>query len=793
MVTREGHQIITIRIKLWGIVQGVGFRPFVTRLADSLKIKGEVRNLGGLVDIVATSSKANLDTFIYDLRDKKPLPAEVVHIKVEELPFQQFKEFLILNSGEGDDEAAMIPADLSVCSHCLSEMKDENNPRYRHPFISCMECGPRYSIIDRIPYDRDNTAMIDFPMCSFCESEYTDRNDRRYHAQTISCHDCGPYLIYKGTGNKGQGTGAAKQRGGVDSGEEVRDHRSVFYKEEALNEAIKSLKSGGIVSVKGIGGYHLACSPFNADTVNNLRKFKNREEKPFAVMFKDIAEVQKYCIINDSESKLLDSSAKPIVILERKPSDIVEEVYRTSRFMGAFLPSTPVQMLLLEECGPLIMTSANLSDKPIIKDDDEMLKIEDTRLSGVLYNKRDIRVRLDDSVVKVIDDQPQMTRRSKGYTPVPIYIANTSLNKQKMVIAMGGQLKADFCLTKGPFAYVSQYFGDMDNQETLGIYRENIDRMQELFRIQPELAVCDLHPLYISSQFAEEMALPVLKVQHHHAHAASVIAEHGIADPVIAVTFDGTGYGTDGAIWGGEFLVCHGKDYQRTAHLEYVNMIGGDSSMKEGWKSALCYLHAADLASYIKDERYAIIKKALDMGVNTIKSSSMGRLFDAVSSFLGIQHINRYEGECAIMLENAAVEAIRNNERPHPMDFDIKEEQKLIISSGSLFKQLAMGMDQGVSALSLSLGFHKAVAGMILKICIDIRKKQNINKVILSGGVFQNSLLMEECLGLLRNSGFIPYVNTSVPPNDGGICLGQAYIGMKYLEEIREQRVEIRD
>ena len=798
---------VTQRIKLWGIVQGVGFRPFVAKIADRMKMKGEVLNIGGLVEIAVTDTPERITEFVTAIEQEKPVPAEIVHIKITDEEYREFDTFTILKSDDGDDEAAMIPADLAVCPHCLEELYDESNPRYEHPFISCMVCGPRYTVIDRIPYDRHNTTMIDFPMCDFCESEYTELTDRRYHAQTISCHDCGPQLSMD------------------------------------LDQAAELLRDGHVLAFKSMGGYNLICDPLNDDAVAKLREIKKREQKPFAVMFRSIEQVREFCYTTEAEEKLLASSARPILLLEHKPSDSAE--INKSRFIGSFLPSMGAQYLLLDRISPLIVTSANLSSMPIIKDDEEMAELmrREPLISGVISNARRIQVRVDDSVARVIDGQPQMIRRSKGYAPVPLYVSVESASgaaaeggqsggnagtgsgeaadggaaghdlSKLQILATGAQLKNSFALTKGPFVYVSQFFGDMDSLENQAVYEENVDRMADLFRIKPEMVVCDMHPLYYTTEFAKKYAvehggattgaaaieggtdgeLPVLQVQHHHAHVASVMAEHDLQGPVIGVSMDGTGYGTDGAIWGGEFLLCEGGKFERKDHLRYVKMLGGDSSMKEGWKSAVSYLHAwendgygeaakaqaecaaageedvagaagdyqgiaLDLSDIIEfamkreDRKWpgeTLARAALKAGINTITSSSMGRLFDGVSALLGIKDYNDYEGQCAIMLEDAAA-------------FPEKSE-----------------------ANRLAREFHLRVARMILDTCLKIRKETGADQVALTGGVFQNKILMEESLALLREHGFKPYYNISVSPNDGGIALGQAYVAMK-LAEARE-------
>lgn len=752
---------ITEKITLWGIVQGVGFRPFVAKVADRFSMKGEVLNLGGLVEIQVTDTEKHITEFIKELKTNKPAPAEIVHIKREKIDYRDFDGFTIRKSGEGGQEAAMIPADLAVCPDCLREMYNKENRRYMHPFISCMVCGPRYTIIDKIPYDRDNTSMIDFPMCDQCEAEYTSLDDRRFHAQTISCHDCGPQMDFKLNGAENSTKGP-------------------------LEKAAALIKEGRVIAFKSMGGYNLIANPFDEGEVSDLRIIKDREEKPFAIMFRSVEEIRKYCFMNDVEERLITSSARPILLLERKPIEELQDMQprnyselAKSRFVGAFLPSMGAQYIMLDYFGgPLIVTSANFSGMPIIRTEEEMFEFMKNQplINEAFYNERKIRVTVDDSVVRVIDGQPQMIRRSKGYAPVPLYIEGA----EGEIFATGSQLKNLFCLSKGPFAYVSQYFGDMDTVETQEIYKHNVSRMADLFRIEPKQIVCDMHPLYFTTKFAEDYAkehdIPLMKVQHHHAHVASVMAEHNVEGPVIGVSFDGTGYGTDGCIWGGEFLLCEGSRMQRAAHLKYVKMIGGDESMKEGWKSAVSYANAIDngyldnvgdeeltldirdIVDYARDnqifeeENTDVALAAMEHDINTIKSSSMGRLFDAVSAMLGICSYNEYEGECAMLLEDAAAEAMRS---PGYSD-----------------------------AADLALDFHMKVAEMIRTQCVRIWEDCGVKQVILTGGTFQNKILMEKTLELLRGDGFKVYYNVSVSPNDGGIALGQTYIAaMAALEK----------
>ena len=770
------------RIKLWGIVQGVGFRPYVAKTAAQLGMKGQVLNIGGLVEITVTDTPLRITEFIDTLIKNKPVPAEIVHIKRESVSYREFDSFTIIKSGAGDDETAMLPSDLAICPDCLQELYDSENPRYRHPFISCMVCGPRYTIIDRIPYDRENTSMVDFPMCSFCESQYTALNDRRYHAQTISCHECGPQLIWKENQHHAPDSGIDQISGSGDFSSASCKAAHIRRDAAVLDHAAEILRSGGVIAFKSVGGYNLLADPLNDEAVTRLRKIKNREAKPFAVMFRDTDQIKEFCFVNDTEEKLLNSSARPIILLEHR--DLPYDEIRRSRFIGSFLPSFAAQYMLLDRISPLIFTSANLSDMPMIKDESEMeaMMAANPLIDGMIYNTRQIRVRADDSVVRVIDDQPQMIRRSKGYVPVPLYIDSAPSGKT-MIFAAGSQLKNSFALTKGPFTYISQFFGDMDTVENQQLYENNVSRLKELFRVRPEAVVCDMHPLYYTTVFAEKYAaengLPLIKVQHHHAHVASVMAENDLKGKVIGVSFDGTGYGTDGHIWGGEFFLCENGDAKRIAHLKYVDMIGGDASVKDARRSALSYIHAfengympvdltgaesensreiavdiSDIIAYGRERLLSmpdakLVTAALRSGINTVKSSSMGRLFDGVSSLLDIKDHNDYEGQCAIMLEDAAAFA-----QKHP------------------------GADP---ASDLALAFHQSVIDMIIDQCMTIRDESGASQVALTGGTFQNKILMEGVLKKLRSRGFSPYYNISVSPNDGGIALGQAYVAMHRL------------
>jgi hydrogenase maturation protein HypF len=749
-------ELITIR----GIVQGVGFRPTVYRIAQRLGMKGSVRNMGGVVQIAVTDLPAKIDAFIREILAHKPPMSRIDEILRTVIETSDFREFSIGHSTAAEDEISVIPADICICEDCEREFYDPENPRYHHPFISCTNCGPRYTIMESLPYDRDTTTMEEFPMCEFCADEYEDPGTRRYHAQTISCHDCGPQPICHSHDRAKRGASEASETLGIQG-------------EVVIAEAIRLLRAGGVIALKGVGGYYLVCSPFDPGAVAALRRAKHREEKPFAVMYRAVAQIENYCRVSPAENAALTSPKRPIILLEQRPEVaagsplLAENVCGSSRFIGAFLPSFGLQLLLLDAIGPLIMTSANLSDQPIVTDDARMFEMTAavSVIEGVLYHTRRIVASLDDSVLRVIDGTAQLIRRSKGYVPAPILV-RAAAAPPPAVFAAGPHLKSVFALSKGSYAYLSQHLGDIGSIESETVYRETFRRMTEFFGIDPVVVVCDLHPLYFPTRFAEAYAkereargrpIRLIYAQHHHAHTLSVMAEHGLTGSVIGVSFDGTGYGTDGAIWGGEILICEGAEFERFSHLKYVKMLGGDASAREGWKSAASHLAAMDhpptadefeinLSPYaaspcLPEAAFAEAEAALRFGAGCVTSSSMGRLFDAVASLLGVCHENRYEGECASMLENAAVRGASERDR-------------------------------------LAYKFHMDVARAILDQCTKARTLHKINKVCLSGGVFQNRILTEETLRLLRADCFDVYYNIHVPPNDGGIALGQCYLGM---------------
>ena len=740
-------------IRVYGVVQGVGFRPFVARLANEHGVTGFVKNECGNVLIEAVASASVLSGFLNDISERRPaashislIEKDILTINSEDYP----ESFRIISSDSYCGGIVMPSPDIAMCDDCLRELFTPDNPRYQNPFISCTNCGPRFSILHAIPYDRANTTMQIYPMCTFCEDEYADPSNRRFHAQTVCCNDCGPIMEYV-------------------------DREKQYRGPKAMEHAIQALQDGKIVAVKGVGGYHLACSPFDDFALFSLRALKGRDQKPFAVMFQTIEEIQEHCAITPEEEALLTSPARPIVLLRRIKNALSYQVCTTSPYLGAFLPYTPLQHILLEQTGPLVMTSANVSSLPIIKADWEIGRFfkEHPALPGVLLHDRDILRRLDDSVVMVVHGKTHFIRRARGYVPLPI----AAPVKGAELMACGSQEKCTICLQKDGLLYPSSEIGDLDSMEAHRAYRAAATDMRNTLRISPSLAVCDMHPGYESTRYAKTSGLPVLEVQHHYAHIASVMAEHCLDRSIIGVAFDGTGYGTDGTVWGGEFLIASAREFKRVAHLKPVKLLGSDESIRQGWKSAICILHDAGIQS--DDNRASLIVAALQNGINTIRSSSMGRVFDAVSSILGICEEAHYSGQCAIELEYAAMRYRMSGGQSEPLPYNLTEENEaLVVDLAPCIRELYKLHENGSEPQALAARFHATVSRMIADVCTKLRNLYGINEVALSGGVFFNRILLEEAIPLLQREGFAVYTNNSVPAGDGGLSLGQAYIGL---------------
>lgn len=726
---------MTYLITVYGLVQGVGFRPYVKRLADSMSLNGTVRNQGGIVGIQFTGDKSTLEAFTKRLYLSLPEGASIERLETVTLPETEFDGFAIIDSGEEEFcELPFIPADTATCAECERELFDSADRRFLHPFISCALCGPRYSIIDSVPYDRNRTVMHDFAMCKKCAAEYESPSDRRFYAQTLACHACGPGLFFNG--NEGA----------------------------ALDRLTEALANGRIAAIKDIGGYHFACDAQNEEAVRRLRQIKLREAKPFAIMFADEKQLCEYAKVSKEEEALLKSPARPIVLL-KKIKEPAPSVCGGLPTIGAMLPGNPVQLLLMKKYKkPLVMTSGNLSGEPIITDDKTAADICAENDMDLLSHNRRILQPLDDSVARVICGRAQLIRRARGYVPEPVDVPDM---EAESIIAFGGDLKAVFAIADGKRVIMSQHFGDMEDAAVREAYKSALKHMLALYSFTPKKILCDLHPSYFSTEEARgaaaELGLEAPEpVQHHLAHIMSVAAEHGITGDFTGIAMDGTGFGTDGAIWGGEIFTVSGQLAKRRFHLQYTDIAGGDNAARDAKLLLKSYLVGAGLADNERD--CALIKRALENGINTFKTSSMGRLFDAVSAMLGICGYNRYEGECAVRLEAAAASA----KDGFPLHFEIDKE------SGEIkFYRLLADIDgalcSGVPVNEIAGGFHTAVVEMLLEaasICGNSR-------VLVSGGVFMNRLICEELVRRGVAAGFEIFWNEKAPTGDGGVALGQ--------------------
>jgi hydrogenase maturation protein HypF len=748
------------RISVRGVVQGVGFRPFVYRLAQQHDLKGWVRNTSGSVEIEVEGDGEAVDSFLRDLEAEAPPMASIENIEVALYPPKGYTEFRIEPSLSREGQYQLVSPDIATCQDCKQEIFSPNDRRFGYPFTNCTNCGPRFTIIEDIPYDRPKTTMHKFKMCPHCQREYDDPLDRRFHAQPNACPECGPSL------------------------ELVDGEGKPVESQDVIKKASDLLKEGKILAVKGLGGFQLACDATSESAVNTLRARKRRRSKPLAVMISTIEEAEKHCLISGEERKLLESPQAPIVLLRWKQgSNIAKAVAPNLKYLGVMLPYTPLHHLLLKESAlPLVMTSGNLSEEPIAKDNDEVL----TRLKGIadyfLLHNRDIYARYDDSVC-MVEGTPQVIRRARGYAPYPIFLPF----KSKPILACGAELKNTFCLTKDEHAFLSQHIGDMENEETSEHFERTIELYKKLFRVEPEVIACDLHPDYLATKYALETGtkanLKIVPVQHQHAHIVSCLAENKVEGPVIGVALDGTGYGSDGTIWGGEFLLADGKDFKRLGHLEYVPLVGGEAAIRKPYRMALSYLYTLlgedfNLAGLplgrIKPDEIEIIKQQLKRKINSPLTSSAGRLFDAVAALAGVRGEIDYEAQAAIELEMLAPDEISGSES-YPFSIDGKEGIG-VVRLGELWSGLVGDVRNKVPTPVISLKFHHTVAKIITEMCKSIAGETGISEVALSGGVFQDRLLLRLATSALKREGFSVLTHHLVPCNDGGVSLGQAVI-----------------
>ena len=763
------EQPVRQRIQVRGIVQGVGFRPFIYGLAVRLGIVGFVRNDGAGVTIEAEASPALLATFGSTLQREAPPLARILSITTTTIPSRGETTFTIARSDRGL-RSTLIAPDSAPCVDCLRELNDPSDRRYRYPFLNCTNCGPRFTIVDDIPYDRANTTLAPFPMCPACAAEYHDPRNRRFHAQPIACPACGPELAY-------QPRGAATPTATADA---------------ALLAAAADLHSGRIVAVKGLGGYHLACDARNAGAVAALRARKQREAKPFALLVADLVGAEHYCRMSHEEATLLSAPQRPIVLLDRRPErELPASLAPGYTTLGIMLPPTPLHLLLIQACDSvdaapplLVLTSGNLSDEPIAYDDDDALGRLSSIADSFLLHNRAIRTRCDDSLLRLIGPTTQPLRRARGYAPAPISVEQPF---PEPILAYGGQLKSSFCLARGHEAFLSHHIGDLENLETLTAFRESIAHYQRLFAFQPRVVAYDLHPDYLATKEAlAAVGLRQIGVQHHHAHIASVMAEHGLVGPVIGIAADGTGYGLDGAIWGGELLITERHTFTRLGHLAYVPLIGGEQAVRQPWRMAAAYLAhiygpafpellAIPFTQHLDRASWSLLSRMAARGLNSPPTSSMGRLFDAVAALIGLRSHVQYEGQAAVELEALALpDAI-----PYPTALGGTFPWQLDLSP--TFRAIIADLQAGTELAQIAGRFHAAVADLLYTASIQARTLYGINQVALSGGVFQNRLLLTTLLRHLQSAGFQTYINQRVPPNDGGLSFGQAAVAAAHL------------
>jgi hydrogenase maturation protein HypF len=747
-----------VRIQVRGIVQGVGFRPFIFSLANSQSLKGHVFNnsSGVLIDIEGDSS--SIDRFLDQIKSNPP-PLSIIESveRTDYLAPAYYSDFRILDSISSDQKFIPISADVGTCEDCLTELFDAANRRYLYPFINCTNCGPRFTIIENLPYDRSLTSMRHFEMCDDCRAEYLDPSDRRFHAEPTACPACGPRLSLTDSAGRD-----------LTAGDPIAVVRSL-------------LLDGEIIAIKGIGGFHLACDATNADAVERLRQRKRRPARPFALMAASLDVISRHCLVSELEQQLLLSHRRPIVLLDKRPgSSICRGVSPGLLSLGFMLPYAPLHHLLFHNLDrPLVFTSANLSDEPICFDNQEALD----RLSRIadffLLHDRIIHMRTDDSLVRVFSGRRMSLRRARGFAPEPL---KTSFSFQSQILACGAELKNTFCITRDSFAFISHHIGDLENLETFTSFKDAIDHFKRLFNLNPEAVAHDLHPEYLSTKYALSLDEELIKVgvQHHHAHIASCMVDNDLEGEVVGVAMDGLGFGEDGRLWGGEFFVADFLEAERIAHLDYIEMPGGAKAIREPWRMAAIYLHRTlgdefldlgiDFIERLDRRAWGLLRQMARSSTNSPETSSMGRLMDAVSSLVGLRDRISYEGQAAIELE-----AIAEPGCSLAYEFELSEGGS-IIKAEPVIRRAVEDLLDGASAASVSAKFHIGVVNLIVRVAQRIREERRLDRVVLSGGVFQNMLLLEKSCQRLKGEGFEVFTHSRVPTSDGGISLGQAAV-----------------
>lgn len=740
-----------------GLVQGVGFRPFLFRVATEMNLKGWVKNTNHAVFVHVQGREEHIQSFIEKIKNEHPYAARIDSIVVEDAANVLFTEFSILESTSGSQEVTSVSPDLAVCNECLHDMA-EQPLRKNYPLVNCCHCGPRFSIIKELPYDRERTTMADFKMCPDCAKEYNNPTDRRFHAQPVACNQCGP--VYSLFFKKGK------------EQIEIKDINQIHHKLKNI------IHSGGIVAFKGTGGFHLVCDAHNEKAVSQLRALKHRDTKPFAVMFRNMEALKKYTRVSEAEETEISSFRRPILILEQT-KELAPSVSLGLSTIGSMLPYMPFHHLFFQnitaDC--LVMTSGNISDEPVIIDNQQALNSFVDTTEAVLTYNRDIHNRLDDSVISVVNHKPRIIRRSRGYVPDNITL-NTDVEG---ILATGAELTGGFAIGKNSDSILGQYCGDLQNVGNFDFYKESLNRFEHLYRFSPKLVVHDLHPDYVSTRFANEINAEKIAVQHHHAHVASVIAEHSIQGPVIGLAFDGTGLGTDGKIWGSEFLLCSGIEFQRLAHFEYTPLPGGDKVVIEPWRTAVGQLYhyfgkdifkqEIPFFKYIEKMKLKLIEQALEKNIQLAWSCSAGRLFDAVAAISGICLEPKFHAEAPMRLE-----AHVDSNCKFAYSYSFKDG---IIGFKTLWEELLKDVEQNISKSVIATKFHNCIVNVIIETCRFFRNNNQVNIVALSGGSFQNKYLLKAVENKLFQEGFKVFSNEKVPCNDGGIALGQMFLAAK--------------
>lgn len=752
--------IIAKKIVVKGIVQGVGFRPFIYKNATKNNLKGFVNNTSKGVFIEVEGYEEDITSFIEEIKHKPPVLSKVTDIKIIDKEIEGYTNFKIIESKEEEEAITLISPDIAICDDCLRDIRDKNNRRYRYAFTNCTNCGPRFSITKKVPYDRENTTMDVFQMCSECREEYNDPLNRRFHAQPNGCSKCGPrvYICNK-------------------EGNEIISN-------DPIKDIAKEIKNGKIVAIKGIGGFHLACDAKNKEVINELRKRKKRPRKPLAVMMRDIETVKKYCDVNELEERILLGNKKPILLLDKKRNSLLPKEltnYQNGK-LGVMLPYMPVHHILFsEDIDILVMTSANISGEPMVYKNHEAIE----KLKGIadfyLMNNRHIYIPIDDSVSRVVLGKESVLRNARGYAPKSMEIKDMAYS-----IALGANSNNTFAIANNENIFFSNYIGDLANYNTWQHYINSLEHMKGIYKIDPKSYFYDLHPNFYQNELLKEIKTKKIGIQHHHAHIVACMAEHSLEEEVIGVAFDGTGYGTDGKLWGGEFFICDKERFKRLAHINYIALPGGEGAIREPWKIAISYLYdtfkedyTAYVPKHLQEKKHQIITEIIKKDINSPKASSIGRLFDAVAALLGFDGKITFQGEAAIDLENLCC---RDDQSFYQYNISL-EDGIYIIDCKPLIKSVVIEVIDGIDKELIARRFHNTIIKFTIELCEILRKEYNLSSVVLSGGVFQNEILLINIYKELIKRDFKVYIHEQIPANDEGISIGQMIIGNEILKK----------